>query len=201
MHHLLKLYISVHARMEEDESVAEQTRIEFKKLSEGDPENTELWKKFTEQSLAQINAILDILDVKPDYAIGESFYEGLNLPQIGDQPPLKYSMKSIVRELVDKGIATQNEDGSVGVEFSKESKIPSCVLQKRDGTHGYLASDLATVRYRLENWSPKKIIYCIDVRQQLHLRQVFYIARAAGWEGIEDTELFHASNGFIALKE
>jgi arginyl-tRNA synthetase len=52
-------------------------------------------------------------------------------------------------------------------------------LQKRDGTHGYLASDLAAVKYRMQNFSPEKIVYFVDVRQQLHLKQVFEVAKKA----------------------
>lgn len=90
-------------------------------------------------------------------------------------------MKDIVKELIEKKIATPNEDGSVGVVFAEESKIPSCVLQKKDGTGLYLTSDLSAIKYRLDNWKPSKIIYCIDVRQQLHLRQAFNIAHRA-WD-------------------
>lgn len=89
-------------------------------------------------------------------------------------------MKGIVKELVKKGVATQNEDGSVGVVFPEETKIPSCVLQKKDGTGLYLTSDLAAIKYRMTNeWNPAKIIYCVDSRQQLHLKQAFTIARMA----------------------
>lgn len=110
-------------------------------------------------------------------------------------------MKDIVKELVKKGVATQNEDGSVGVVFPEETKIPSCVLQKKDGTGLYLTSDLAAIKYRMTNgWNPSKIIYCVDSRQQLHLKQAFTIARMA-WPELEHTELFHAFNGFIKLKE
>jgi hypothetical protein len=73
--------------------------------------------------------------VYPLYNIGESFYEGIGLPKIENYPDLKYSMKDIVTELVIKNIATKNDDGSVGVVFPEEMKIPSCILQKRDGTH------------------------------------------------------------------
>ncbi|MGB2110949.1 MAG: arginine--tRNA ligase [Patescibacteria group bacterium] len=67
------------------------------------------------------------------------------------------------------------------MEFSDESKLSSCILQKRDGTHGYLASDLACIKYRIQNWSPSKIVYFVDVRQQLHFKQAFTIAQQAGW--------------------
>ena len=81
----------------------------------------------------------------------------------------------------------------------------------------------------MENWNPKKIVYFVDVRQQLHLRQAFEIAKKAGWlnnaektgqtQGLPlqkdecrgepcvhpnlqtTTELFHAYNGFISLKD
>ncbi|MDD4531082.1 MAG: arginine--tRNA ligase, partial [Candidatus Gracilibacteria bacterium] len=181
------------------ESIA---REEFKKLSEGDHENIELWKKFTSISIAEVNKKLEILNVKPTYNIGESFYEGLNLPRPNDEdyPPLKYTMKDIVKELTDAKIATKNPDGSVGVIFPDETKIPSCVLQKTDGTGLYLTSDLACIKYRMENWKPSKIIYFVDVRQQLHLKQCFTIAKKA-WPELENVELFHAFNGFIKLKE
>jgi hypothetical protein len=39
------------------------------------------------------------------------------LPKLEDYPYLKYDMKSVVNELIEKGIATKNEDGSVGVVF------------------------------------------------------------------------------------
>jgi len=111
-------------------------------------------------------------------------------------------MKDIVRELIEKKVATQNEDGSVGVVFPEETKIPSCILQKKDGTGLYLTSDLAAIKYRLTNgWNPSKIIYSVDSRQQLHLRQAFAIARMAWPELLGNTELFHAFNGFIKLKE
>jgi len=116
-----------------------------------------------------------------------------------DYPDLEHSMSTIVDELVKKDIATKNDDSSVGVVFDEALKIPSCILQKRDGWHGYLASDLATIKYRCDNWNPEKIVYFVDVRQQLHLRQTFHIAHQAGW--CDNVELIHAHNGFISLKD
>ena len=164
----------------------------------------ELWKKFTSISIAEVNKKLELINVQPKYNIGESFYEGLDLPRPNneDYPDLKENMKDIVAELVKKGVATQNEDGSVGVIFPEETKIPSCVLQKKDGTGLYLTSDIAAIKYRMTNgWNPSKIIYCVDVRQQLHLKQAMTIAKMAWPELLGNTELFHAFNGFIKLKE
>jgi len=126
-----------------------------------------------------MNIQLARLNVFTDYNIGESFYEGIGLPKMEDYPDMKYSMKDVVQELIKKKIAIQNDDGSVGVEFPEDTKISSCILQKRDGTHGYLASDLACIKYRMENWNPDSIKYFVDARQQLHLKQAFYIAHTA----------------------
>jgi arginyl-tRNA synthetase len=169
-------------------------------------ENVELWKKFTSISIAETEKKLELLNVHAKYNIGESFYEWLGLPRPNgeDYPDLKWNMKDIVAELIQKWIATQNEDGSVGVVFPEETKLPSCILQKKDGTGLYLTSDLAAIRYRLTNgWNPEKIVYSVDVRQQLHLRQAFMIAKMAWGEelGANQVEFTHAHNGFIKLKE
>jgi arginyl-tRNA synthetase len=163
------------------EEKEEWARKIFKLLSEGNPESIKMWETFTRESIRFMNLQLARLNVKPDFNIGESFYEGLWLPKMENYPDLKWDMKSIVSELIEKWVATKNEDGSVGVVFPEETKLPSCILQKRDGTHGYLASDLAAIKYRSENWSPAKIVYSVDIRQELHFKQAFYIAKAAGW--------------------
>jgi len=173
-------------------------RSSFAKLASGEKEYMDIWAKFTKKSIAAMQIQLDRLQVKPTYDIGESFYEGIGLPKMGEYPDLKHTMKDIVQELIAKNIATQNEDGSVGVVFDETLKIPSCILAKRDGTHGYLASDLAAIKYRSENWSPERIIYHVDVRQDLHFRQAFEIASHASW--IAKDKLFFAANGFISLK-
>gem|GEM_PF-2700083 len=41
-------------------------------------------------------------------------------------------MSYLVQDLINKQIATKNDDNSVGVIFDEKTKIPSCILQKRD---------------------------------------------------------------------
>jgi len=199
INHLLELYIKITEEAEKEDNIEEEIREEFKKLSEGNSESVELWKKFTSFSISSMQTQLDRLNVKPNYNIWESFYEWLGLPKLEDYPDLKDDMHSIVNELIEKWIATKNEDSSVWVNFDDELKISSCILQKRDWTHGYLASDLAAIKYRVQNWNPEKIVYFVDSRQQLHLKQAFTIAKLAWW--IKETELFHAANWFISLKD
>ncbi|MDD2693999.1 MAG: arginine--tRNA ligase [Candidatus Gracilibacteria bacterium] len=198
--YLLELYIQITEKCEQDPNVEEYCRNEFKKLSEGDEENMRLWGEFTSTSLKAMNAILALIHVVPDYDIGESFYENLPLPKIGNQPALQYTMNDIIEELLEKKIATKNEDGSVAVIFPEETKLPSTVIQKKNGTNLYITADICAIKYRLTNgWNPAKIIYSVDLRQQLHFKQCFEICRMAGW--IDGVELFHAGNGHISLPD
>lgn len=206
--HLLEVYVKLTAAEETDPSIAVAYREAFQKLSKNDPEMVALWLSFTEKTISEALELGKQLLVFPDVMIGEAFYEGLGLPALGDYPKLETSMSEVVAELVKLGIATQNEDGSVGVNFPEGSKIPSCVLAKRDGTHGYLASDLAGVKYRITNgWNPEKVIYCVDMRQDLHFRQLFEVSRQwiekSTWGQALTTvpQFFFAKNGFLKLKD
>jgi arginyl-tRNA synthetase len=40
-----------------------------------------------------------------------------------------------------------------------------------------LASDLAAVKYRMQNFLPEKIVYFVANEQLLHLKQVFTISK------------------------
>ena len=197
--HLLELYIKATSEAEENTTLDEEFRTAFKKLSEWHIESIELWKLFTEYSIAAMLIQLERLNIEYDYDIWESFYAWLGLPKMWDYPDLKYDTYSIVKELIEKKIASRNDDNSVWVIFPDDSKLSSCILEKRDWTHGYFASDLASIKYRCDNWNPEKIIYCTDVRQKLHFQQAFYIWEQANW--IWDTKLIHAYNWFISLKD
>lgn len=198
--YLLELYIEITARCEADKNIEEYCRNEFRKLSDGDEENMRLWGEFTSVSLKSMNATLATIHVKPDFDIGESFYENLPLPKIWDQPTLIYTMNDVITELLEKKIAIKNEDGSVAVTFPEEKKLPSVVIQKKDGTNLYLTADICAIKYRMTNWwNPSKIIYAVDLRQQMHFKQCFEICRMAGW--LENIELYHAGNGHISLPD
>lgn len=198
--HLFDIYVAITKKSENEPEVEQECRDAFRLLSKGDTDSMKLWQQFTDKSLEGVRTVMNKFRIHPDIWIGESFYEGLPLPKLGNWPDLTpdNAMSAIVDELVEKNIATKNEDESVGVVFAKETKLPSCILQKRDGTHGYLASDLAAIKYRLKNWSPSRIVYFVDNRQALHFKQLFETAKQA-WKN--ETELTHAANGFVTLPE
>jgi arginyl-tRNA synthetase len=91
-------------------------------------------------------------------------------------------MEKLVTELREKGLAETSEGALViKVAFKSDAKeVPPLLLMKSDGAFLYGTSDLATLKYRMETFSPNRIVYVVDKRQGLHFTQVFRAALSAG---------------------
>jgi arginyl-tRNA synthetase len=113
-----------------------------------------------ELSRRQFDAVYARLGVSFDHTLGESFYN----PRL----------KSIVEELVGRGLAQESEGARV-VCFPDDPSLKNhaLIIQKSDGAANYATTDLATLAHRLETWNPDEIIYVTDGRQQLHFKQIF----------------------------
>ncbi|MBV1928053.1 MAG: arginine--tRNA ligase, partial [Gammaproteobacteria bacterium] len=67
-------------------------------------------------------------------------------------------------------------------ELADKKGNPSPVIvQKSDGGYLYATSDLAALRYRSQTLKADRALYFIDARQSLHMKQVFCVARKAGF--------------------
>jgi arginyl-tRNA synthetase len=152
-------------------SVAEACRAETAKLHAGDRENVELWRRFMPACLEEIHFIYRRLDVHFDHELGESFYNPM--------------LKSVVNDLLAKGVAEQSQ-GAVVVHGQKDAVS---LVQKRDGAFTYTTTDLATIKYRVESWSPDAILYVVDSRQAGHFSTLFAVARQWGYKAIELTHV------------
>ena len=59
------------------------------------------------------------------------------------------------------------------------------IIRKQDGAFLYATTDLATIQYRVQTWSPDAMLYVVDHRQSLHFEQLFATARLWGYDRIE----------------
>lgn len=141
---------------------------ETAKLHSGDAENLRLWREFMPPCLEAIEQVYRRLGVKFDVALGESFYHD--------------RLAAVVADLMTRGIARES-DGAVCV-FFEDSAVPM-IVQKRDGAFLYATTDLATIQYRMETWSPDAILYVVDHRQSDHFKMLFAAARKSGCEKVE----------------
>ncbi|HPT65843.1 MAG TPA: arginine--tRNA ligase [Candidatus Woesebacteria bacterium] len=174
---LEKLYVRFHKEAETDEKLIEEGRDWFAKLENGDSEARKIWQKCVDISLIEFNKVYRLLGVQIDFIHGESFYED--------------KLENVTREIIDKGI-TKKSEGAIIVEFAN---IPPAMLKKSNGTTTYFARDMATIKYRMENWKPNLIIYEVGVDQELHFKQVFETAKMMGW--MPDQGMIHIAHGLI----
>lgn len=181
---LLKLYVRFHEEAEKNPELDEKGREEFKKLEEGDKENTDLWKWMRKESLKELKEVYKRLDVSFDYYNGEAFYND--------------KTGQIIDVLDKKGILETGEGGAKIVDLEKDD-LRVALVQKADGATLYLTRDLAAIKYRTENFKPTKILYVVENAQGLHLAQAFKIAEMADLKNA--TELIHVKFGSMRFPE
>ena len=178
---LLKIYVKFHEEAEKDPSLEDEAREYFKKLEDGDPETTELWKYFKDQSLVEFKRVYDMLGVSFDSYNGEAFYSD--------------KMDEVVDILRDKGLLTESEGAQV-VDLS-DMNMPPCIILKSDGATIYATRDIAAALYRHRTYNFDKNIYVVGLPQSLHFRQIFETMKRAGWEWSENC--IHVGFGLVKL--
>jgi len=161
---LERVYVESYGKSKEDESWLEAAREELVKLQRGDPENLELWRKFVSLSLTEFRKIYDRLDVRFDLERGESYYSD--------------ALSGVLDRLREAGLLEESEGAQV-VNLEEE-KLGVCIVRKRDGGFNYATTDIATVLSRVEEFSPKTILYVTDERQQRHFNQFFNVVEKLG---------------------
>jgi arginyl-tRNA synthetase len=179
---LEELYVKFHKEAEKNHQLEEEGRKWFKKLEGGDREARRIWKILVKISLKEFERIYELLGVKFDFALGESFYEPMT--------------KEIIEELREKKIAKESQ-GALIVEFPN-NQFPLVIVQKSDGTTTYFTRDLATIKYRLKRWNPDLIIYEVGADQKLHFQQLFKTVEILGWA--KKTKFVHVAHGLYRTK-
>ena len=177
---LERIYIKFGDEAEKDPDLEELARVELKKVQDGDEKNMALWKKFVDITLAECKKIYEYLGVEFDTYYGESFYHPI--------------MPKVIDELVEKGLAVESE-GALVVFFDEKENLHPCIVRKKDGAFLYATSDLATIKYKYENYKMNKALYVTDDRQAVHFKQIFNIAQRAGW----DMEFVHIPFGVLSF--
>jgi arginyl-tRNA synthetase len=178
---LERVYVQSYNRSKEDPTWLESCKSELVKLQQGDAENRAIWERFIAISRREFDRVYERLDVAFDLTRGESYYNDM-LPET-------------IQVLQDKGLAVESE-GALVVNLEDEG-MPVCIVRKSDGGFNYAATDIATVRSRVAEFDPDRIIYVTDERQQLHFRQFFAVCAKLGYT----THLEHVWFGLMRLPE
>ena len=176
---LLKLYVRINAEIENDPELDEEGRKWFKKLEDGDPEATELWQWFRDESLVEFNRIYKLLGVEFDSLNGEAFYND--------------KMDEGVQILEDKGLLKESKGASI-VELD-DVNLPPAMIKKSDGATLYITRDIATAIYRARIYNFVKNIYAVGQEQSNHFRQLKAVLKKMGFDWSDD--MVHVDFGLV----
>lgn len=175
------LYRRANAHLESDEAFAERARERVVKLQSGDPDTLIAWRLLISISLSGFNRTyqrMKVLLTDADVA-GESSYNDLLAP--------------LANDLEARGVAKL--DAGALVVFVDGFDAPA-IIRNSAGGYGYDVTDVAAIRYRVEQLGVQRIIYVTDARQSHHFHLVFAVARLAGYLP-EDVVAEHVGFGMV----
>ena len=176
---LLKLYVRINAEIENDPSLDEEGRLWFKKLEDGDPEATELWQWFRDESLMEFNRIYELLSVEFDSLNGEAFYND--------------KMDEGIQILEEKGLLQESKGASI-VDL-EDFNLPPAMIKKSDGATLYITRDIATAIYRARTYNFVKNVYVVGQEQANHFRQLKAVLKKMGFDWSDD--MIHVDFGLV----
>jgi arginyl-tRNA synthetase len=177
---LQTFYQNAKKRFDADEDFKKKAHENVVKLQSGDEACLSGWKMLCELSRKEFQKIYDRLDITLKEQ-GESFYNPMLLP--------------MVQELKEKGIVV--EDQGAQCIFVGKKKAPPLMVQKSDGGFGYAATDLAALRYRVNELKCDRIVYVTDVGQEFHFKQVFEGGTKCSFYDAKVTKLDHMMFGMV----
>ncbi len=188
---LEEFYRAAKQRFDKDPEFATRSRSMVVALQGGDSDARTQWQHFIDVSLAHCQAVYDRLGTT------------LTLDDVRAESAYNDELDSIKEALAERGLLTES-DGAQCVfldEFKRKDGTPlPVIVQKSDGGYLYSTTDLAAIRYRVDQLNIDRALYFTDVRQALHFRQVFAVAQKAGFKP-ESMSLEHMPFGNMLGKD
>ncbi len=182
INYLLALYQKFHQEAKSNPQLEKEAQKEFALLEKGNKENKKLFNLFLKESLKEFKKTYQLLKVKFDIYLGESFFFK--------------QQNQLINSLKKKGLLKESE-GALIVDLS-EFNLPPALIFKTDEAGLYLTRDLCALIYRVKKYKPKKILYVVGNEQSLHFNQLFALAKKLN---INKVELAHVKFGLILTPE
>jgi len=204
---LEQFYKEANDLLVQDPAFGDRARAEVVALHRGEASTLQAWRYIVEESRNHYMPVYRRLGVglTREHERGESFYND-RLPDLVKDLERRFSHPEgppssdfIARQMADHGgvgsadvcITVSVSDGALCVFHWTPAGTPlfknpegrpfPLMIRKSDGAFLYATTDLAALRFRIEELRADRIIYVTDARQMQHFEMVFATARAAGW--------------------
>ncbi len=163
---ITRFYKQANIRCKEDPVAKETARVITAKFQDGDPVYRKAWQHIRKVSVEAVKENYRELGAHFDLWLGES-----------DAHETCFAIKKIAEE---KGLL-EYDDGAYIIRLDEENKPkPPVIIEKSDGGFTYQATDIATIKMRVDDLHADEIIYFVDKRQSLHFEQVFEVVEKLG---------------------
>ena len=176
---LVVFYKRSKKRFDTDEAFKKLSHENVVKLQQGDERSYKAWQMLCTVSEKEFSKIYERLDIRITN-MGESFYN----PYI----------KPMLQDLETRGIT--KEDKGAKCIFVPGKKVP-VMVQKSDGGYNYDTTDMAAIRYRVEQQKASWVIYVTDEGQKDHFNSVMAAAQIAGYFDPKATRYDHMGFGLV----
>nr|CDS26905.1 arginyl tRNA synthetase [Hymenolepis microstoma] len=164
--HLHSVYVRACQSMDSSEGKSVASALATQMEIGQRPDLLELWSKFRELSLKELQHLYARMNVHFDHYEYES-----------DFVP---SAKALIELLIKQRICRREEDGSVSAGSSEPGK--RVTLLKSDGGTLYLTRDLAAAISRFENFDFDRMHYVVEDGQREHFLNLAHLLSSMGYE-------------------
>ena len=161
---MTQFYKNAKNRFDESAEFKKIAQLNVVKLQSGDVECMNIWKLLCNISRIEFDKVYQRLDVTCT-EVGESFYND--------------KIRPVIDEFTNQNMI-QVEEGGAKCVFVPKYTVP-LMLQKSDGGFGYDSTDMAALKYRLQELKAQRIIYITDFTQGDHFKMVFLAGEQIGW--------------------
>ena len=177
---LTQFYKNAKGRFDEDAAFKKQSQLNVVALQSGDESCVAMWKLLCDVSRKEFQEVYDRLDVSLD-EYGESFYNS--------------RIPSVIEEFENAGLVRIEEGGAKCV-FVEGMAVP-LMLQKSDGGFGYDSTDMAALKYRIQEVGATRIVVITDFSQADHFKMCYKAAEMIGWVDGSKACLDHIGFGTV----
>lgn len=183
------IYSKAHLKLEaekggpKEESNRQELTAILKEIEQKNGEFYDLWKQTREWSIDLMKSVYQWADVEFDHWYWESDVDSESV--------------SWIKQLYEEG-KLQKSEGAIGYDLSEE-KLGFCLLLKSDGNGLYATKDMALAKRKFEQYDPSASLYVVDMRQELHFKQVFSVLKKIGFEQADRCQ--HLKYNFVELPD
>lgn len=172
---LQDLYVRFNQEAENNPSLDDMAREEFKKIEQKQEDTYSLYQWIIKIAIKEAERLLNILGVKFDSWRGESYYS----EKLGE----------VISMLQSKGLIKESQ-GALIVDL-EQFDMPPCLVRRSDGASLYATRDIAAAIDRYNNYHFDQMFYVTGHEQMLHFKQFFKVLELAGYDFARNLENIH----------